>query len=414
MVTNIVNTQLVMVSPLRRAMATAVLLLAHCKYKELQAKSSSALELSNSQVSLGKARNRSRSTPKCIELDDASNTWPSFQVVAELREKRKTESEDPGSHGKPMTYIEQTVEKISKKLFCSDNSMNKVLEDIRKTYDLEKNRTRDWTIHLDNVPVPTDGKLMFEMISAFKAQVLQKLKEQNIVVVGHSGWARYAFAPLLPEVPNKYACPPLSNPANGHVDDDKKVAYLCQGAYKISPLSNVGTMTVQFEKDSRTFIRGAEAEPSNFQVEKPELAPCAFADEDIMPDALPLKFTLSKSVTVKDPKSSCKSLRLAVWKGDDPSKDDKYLRCFDEWLTPVGYAHLQDVRFAASHGNKQAELSLDMIWFPGHKKEKKQKFVKKITKYVSRGSKNQTTAETVQMIVDPSVYDLSVLEQRKT
>eukprot|EP00928_Gymnodinium_smaydae_P040786 TRINITY_DN2762_c0_g2_i1.p1 TRINITY_DN2762_c0_g2~~TRINITY_DN2762_c0_g2_i1.p1 ORF type:complete len:215 (-),score=35.37 TRINITY_DN2762_c0_g2_i1:236-880(-) len=118
MVTNIVNTQLVMVSPLRRAMATAVLLLAHCKYKELQAKSSSALELSNSQVSLGKARNRSRSTPKCIELDDASNTWPSFQVVAELREKRKTESEDPGSHGKPMTYIEQTVEKISKKLFC--------------------------------------------------------------------------------------------------------------------------------------------------------------------------------------------------------------------------------------------------------------------------------------------------------
>lgn len=220
----VVEPEVVLVSPLRRAMATAILLLGHAQHRLLQI--SEGLPLTSS----------------CIPLPE-DHRWPAVEVVAEMREKVKSDSEVPGSGDeKALTYVLRRIEKAGERLFCDKHAMDPVGDSILKSYVSEESRTKEWTLHRNgkmgqrSLPPPTDGVRMVEMIKAFK-QFLATREEKNILMVGHSGWGRFAFAPFLP--------------AGG--DSLSQVDTLARGSREVTGLANVGAFSLLFDASSAMF-----------------------------------------------------------------------------------------------------------------------------------------------------------------
>jgi len=81
------------------------------------------------------------------------------------------------------------------------------VRDIVRTYAEEASRTKNWTVHFGGVPAPESVWTLIRMIAAFKNHVLGELfrEADRLLLVGHNGWSRHAFAHLLPPGPARRA-----------------------------------------------------------------------------------------------------------------------------------------------------------------------------------------------------------------
>lgn len=185
----IVDAEVVMVSPLARAMATAVLVLARARHR------------------LG-----------------SLSSWPRVEVVTELREKVKSDSERPGTNSEnSLAYVRRIANSIGQRLFGDRCIMDPVMTDICCSYKFERERSNNWQ------PEPQDASSFMAMIEIFKGRLSRKL-EQNFLLVGHSGWARFAFSAFLPSV-----------------NEERQSNNLQAGARQICPLGNCGAVHAFFK-----------------------------------------------------------------------------------------------------------------------------------------------------------------------
>lgn len=229
------DAEVVLVSPLRRTLATALLLLGHLEHRRLA-----------EQGDVSSCGGIIRSSPGFRLAPE--HQWPQIQVVAEMREKIKTDSEVPGSgdDGDPMIYVRRTGEKVGERLFCDKRAMDSAVLSIVNSYAREAQRTVNWTVHLDGIPEPKDGWTNIQMISAFKKHVLAQRDESRVVMVGHSGWSRYAFSHLMP-APSSSSVPVATDEKLRVATElETQVRNLARGSRKVMPLNNGGVMCARF------------------------------------------------------------------------------------------------------------------------------------------------------------------------
>uniref|UniRef100_A0A7S4R2M5 Histidine phosphatase family protein n=1 Tax=Alexandrium monilatum TaxID=311494 RepID=A0A7S4R2M5_9DINO len=198
----IVEAEVVLVSPLARALATAVIVLAQAHRRSFQMS--------------GRAQ----------------TTWPRVEVVTELREKVKSHSERPGSGEDPLAYIRAIAEKYGKSAYGNGAAMQTVAEEICRSYDRERAATRNWEWE------PDDAVSYHQMIGHFKER-LRSREETNILLVGHSGWARFAFSALLP--------------ASEKEDCARQRLNLVTGVREVRALHNAGVLVARFNTDECRF-----------------------------------------------------------------------------------------------------------------------------------------------------------------
>eukprot|EP00928_Gymnodinium_smaydae_P053603 TRINITY_DN37555_c0_g1_i1.p1 TRINITY_DN37555_c0_g1~~TRINITY_DN37555_c0_g1_i1.p1 ORF type:complete len:498 (-),score=108.18 TRINITY_DN37555_c0_g1_i1:103-1596(-) len=189
---SLLATEVVLVSPLARAMATAIILLA---------------------VAFSRAGKRAVPT-----------RWPRVEVVAELREKVKSDSERPGAGGDALQYVWRVAVTYGRKFFGVDRALLPVFSCLASSYVAEQARTVRWQ------PEPADALAFISMIEEFK-QRLWRRHEKHFLLVGHSGWARFAFSCFLPR--------------SGPRED--LLRNLTFGARSVFPLNNCGVIQAVFE-----------------------------------------------------------------------------------------------------------------------------------------------------------------------
>mmetsp|Transcript_108629 Transcript_108629/g.307074 ORF Transcript_108629/g.307074 Transcript_108629/m.307074 type:complete len:424 (+) Transcript_108629:101-1372(+) len=198
----ITSAEVVLVSPLARALATAVIVLAEAHRRNFD------------------ATGRTKAT------------WPRVEVVTELREKVKSHSERPGTGADPLDYVCGIARRYGQNLYDNPAALQSISDDICRSYNLECAVTNGWEHE------PEDASSYIEMIRRFKERLGDR-KETNILLVGHSGWARFAFAALLP-------------PASQE-DDDTIRMNLVNGARGIRKIPNACALTVKFNSSLRLF-----------------------------------------------------------------------------------------------------------------------------------------------------------------
>lgn len=195
----ICSAEVVLVSPLARAMATAVIFLAEAHHRMHQID--------------GK-------TPK---------SWPRVEVITELREKVKSASDRPGRGEDPLLYVRTIAEKYSAKAFGHSDALQSVVEDICRSYEYERGVTNGWKAE------PEDVVSYHNMIRRFKER-LRRRPETNIILVGHSGWARFAFSSLMPAA-----------------GEENRMMNLITGAREIHSLCNAGVILSRFSYPESRF-----------------------------------------------------------------------------------------------------------------------------------------------------------------
>jgi hypothetical protein len=182
----------------------------------------------------------------------------------------------------PHDYFIETAKKISEELFCPgrgttgyfSSGMNTMIDDIVESYAAEKNASKTWTITPLNEAAGAKHALKFmQMITAFNKDVLSRLNDTDVLMIGHNAWSRFAFSTLLPS-PEK--------PGPGTVIEN-----LVTGGRALYPLNNCGVLALTyqhglFQVDKRqsgrltfpelTMNRSAESALPNFmKTKKPAL-----------------------------------------------------------------------------------------------------------------------------------------------
>jgi len=209
MLRRISKSQLVMTSPLRRAMGTSIIVIAEVL----------------------------RRCSDVISADDGSppgmceEVWPTdVQVSRFLREKVKTGSEWPGCGGDPLKYIDEIVAKyvIGLPLPYAKGLVG-IGDRMKQSYIEEKERatTKKAFYRIGRClrwdPMPEDGASYQNMITHFKDFVV-RYPQTKTLIVAHSGWARYAFSPWLPDGDKS------KKPADEKVKEDEKQLKMDLGA----------------------------------------------------------------------------------------------------------------------------------------------------------------------------------------
>mmetsp|Transcript_72924 Transcript_72924/g.226613 ORF Transcript_72924/g.226613 Transcript_72924/m.226613 type:complete len:426 (-) Transcript_72924:68-1345(-) len=195
LIERIASAQVVLVSPLARAMATAV-------------------------IALAEAHRRSFEVSGCTRT-----AWPRVEVVTELREKVKSSSERPGSGEDPLAYISATAQRHGERVFGNEAALQPVAEDICRSYEAIRTATNNWEDE------PDDALAYMEIIRSFKER-LRDREETTLLLVGHSGWARFAFSAFLP--------------AAREEDARTRRLNLINGAREIRALNNAGVLGAKF------------------------------------------------------------------------------------------------------------------------------------------------------------------------
>mmetsp|Transcript_71990 Transcript_71990/g.139101 ORF Transcript_71990/g.139101 Transcript_71990/m.139101 type:complete len:482 (-) Transcript_71990:26-1471(-) len=205
----VINAEIVLVSPLRRAMATAIIFLA--KAKQLIS------SYENSAGWIGEQH--------FVPDGFGEDHLPKIMVNADLREKYGTESDKPGADGKEdaMEYVRGIAEACGNRWFLNKNALDKTVAQLNKSYRAERKRTHGW------LPDPEDGYQFRQQIMNFKTY-LDGIVPQSVFIVGHNAWSRFAFASFMPVA--------------GTEDIGRNMRF---GTRKVLTLRNVGLIKAQFE-----------------------------------------------------------------------------------------------------------------------------------------------------------------------
>jgi len=231
----ILDAEIVLVSPLRRAMATAIIFMA--KAKQL------LRDLEGEEDRPGAYSYETRGTligDAYYAPDFLEDHLPEIRVHADLREKWSSNSDQPGADGKedPMQYVRGIAEACGERWFLNKDALEKAVSQIEKTYRAEEQRTGGWQ------PIPADGFNFAAQVRRFKTY-LSGIIPQKVVIVGHNGWSRYAFSAFMPVYKTENVW--------------RNMRF---GNRKVLPLRNVGLIQAQFQNGVFTQARVNQGDSS--------------------------------------------------------------------------------------------------------------------------------------------------------
>lgn len=190
--------ELLMVSPLQRTMATAIIMLTTVFGRE--------------------------EIPLRIKID------------ANLREKVASGSDIPlDDDNEVKAYLLDVANKCSQRVFGENNKYREFVLNMFYKYVDEKRRTDNFSHD-----VPSDASSIMRSITRFKSTVRADAAER-VVVIGHNGWSRWAFAAGLPF------------PSDRDAAHDTNAMRLIFGARMVKPLCNVGVLTAKMNGVSGLF-----------------------------------------------------------------------------------------------------------------------------------------------------------------
>jgi len=222
LIEHVLRSDIVLVSPLRRAMATAIIFLAKAKQLMINADWSDdlRLDIQEADVTSMSSRLKSMKSP-----DSAADLLPEIRIHADLREKHGSDSDQPGADDKedPLEYVRRLAQLYGKDMFRDERALTKTYQQIEASYRAEENRTSGW------LPVAGDGFTFAEQIRNFK-DYLKSISQKKVLIVGHNGWSRFAFASFLP--------------ASGNENIERN---MCFGTRKVHPLRNLGIIQATFD-----------------------------------------------------------------------------------------------------------------------------------------------------------------------
>lgn len=234
LIEHVLHSDIVLVSPLRRAMATAILFLAKAKQLLREKDYSDDMEIEITEWS-------DRNSPAFASTqlpNSRADLLPEIRVHADLREKVKTDSDKPGADDKedPMQYVHNIAKQCGKMFFDGERALDATFQQIQTSYLAEQARTDGWK------PEPNDGYTYAGQIRNFK-HYLKGIAQKNVLIVGHSGWSRYAFNSFLP--------------VSGDENVERNLRF---GARKVQTLRNVGIIQATFDNGFFTAATAREGD----------------------------------------------------------------------------------------------------------------------------------------------------------
>lgn len=228
----ITGSQLVLVSPLQRAMATSMLVLATA-YK------------------------RQGLDPQ--HLGPGGPQGHTVVVREELREKVGSQSDMPGKNPvSPWEYLGKLASRYGSAYFNNSHALDNFIVAVRATYESQEGRTANWgrgwdsasqqggnvtteqeAAHLlqhDRVQrqqEPNDGGRLLQQIQRFRSY-LARFPTLPVLIVGHNGWARSTF------------CAGLLEPCEAR-EKDGAMTMSTFGTRMVQQVNNLGMVTAKFQ-----------------------------------------------------------------------------------------------------------------------------------------------------------------------
>lgn len=203
----ILSAELALVSPLARAMATLIVVLA-AAYKEAKV---------------------DPAAPQRRELK--------VRVVAELREKISSLSDQPGTGLEdPRTYLTEVSRRYGSEYFGDPDALKHVLDSLIQSYNHEEERTHHWGRHVEHHHTRDDAGDVLERIQHFRS-LLRQEPSRHVLMVGHSSWSRWNFA--------------VGMRRPRHENDAlRRVVF---GGTTVCGLNNMGIVTARFSSSDAAF-----------------------------------------------------------------------------------------------------------------------------------------------------------------
>lgn len=221
LIKHVLRSDIVLVSPLRRAMATAMIFLAKAKQllrdKDLV---DEEITMEIKETVKGHQDFAFQHPP-----NTAADLLPEIRVHADLREKYGSESDKPGADETehPLEYVHRIAQHCGKHWFGDEHALDMTYQQIQASYVAEESRTHGW------LPDAVDGYTFANQIRKFK-DYLKGIIQRNVFIVGHNGWSRFAFASFLP--------------AGGEENVERNMRF---GTRKVLPLRNLGIIQATFD-----------------------------------------------------------------------------------------------------------------------------------------------------------------------
>jgi len=154
-----------------------------------------------------------------------------FVVMSDLREKLSSESDKPGASGVDVSqYLIEVVNHLNEQGSPQQVITNVgIAHQLIKSYQAEKSRTNSWEEDPDN------ADKFLAAIMRFRTD-LDRLPEKNILIIGHNSWSRWTFAAGL----------------NGACEDapfNNNLSHIAFGGRQVQELANVGAITAKFAEN---------------------------------------------------------------------------------------------------------------------------------------------------------------------
>mmetsp|Transcript_65918 Transcript_65918/g.176359 ORF Transcript_65918/g.176359 Transcript_65918/m.176359 type:complete len:564 (+) Transcript_65918:52-1743(+) len=212
LVRQLLESQLVLMSPLARSIATTFVVLA--------------------------------TACKRVGVDPSVLDGKVYMVVDELREKVASDSDVPGANCEDNgVYIRRLAKEYSERFFSNPAALDTLAGKFAAAYEAEKELSDNWGRGWDNSKkdFPDNPEKFLQQIGRFKERV-SRLPFQTAFAVGHNGWSRWAFAAWL--------MPPCLDR-----DDEGPLARLAFGGREVRPLPNLGLVSVALNQGAFSSFR---------------------------------------------------------------------------------------------------------------------------------------------------------------
>jgi len=304
LVRQMLESQVVLMSPLARCMATTfVVLAAACKR---------------------------------VGVDPSVLDSKVYVVVDELREKVASDSDVPGANCEDnVVYIRRLAKRYSELFFNSTVALDSLADRFRDAYEKEKRLSDNWGRGWDNSKneYPDDPEKFLKQIDRFRERI-SRLPFQSALAVGHNGWSRWAFAAgLLPPCLDR--------------DDEGPLARLAFGGRDVRPLPNLGLMSVAFSQgifSSFRLLPDDQEAPAENCIKKAKYALFSSADEAMSPGLLPRGAVLNRMMLKRD---NGKKDHIVTFSA---SGNRSYLAWSEGFAKPQGFVELTfQTAYACDH-----------------------------------------------------------------
>jgi len=278
LIDRILDAEVVLVSPLVRALETCILILA------------TAVK---------------RKTGGLLLLDKMR-----FVVMSDLRETLASDSDKPGASGINIT------EHLTEAARQQGNWIVPYVQKLMESYHQEEKRTNRFEEDPDNVE---------KFLAAIRRSraTLEGIPESRILIVGHNGWSRWTFASGL-----EGACP--DEPTNSELH------HVAFGGRHAQPLANLGMVTAKFARKEFRNVIVHDAEKG--KCKKTKFALFSSVQEAKYADIIPEDASVHQVFLPRTPRVRGSGYKMR-WLTFSATGGDSMLAWGDKMAEPLKFIH---------------------------------------------------------------------------